>query len=993
MTPPRVAASSEPVAPPVPRLLARERELEPLEAALRQATTERGSVLLVSGQAGQGKTALLTSFATRAQELEPDLLVGIGTCNAYTGSGDPFHPFREILLQLTGDVALGTDPSAFEQTRASRLWRFMGRGGRALIEHGPHLLDRLVASRPLRSRLLDAGVSLPGANGPAAHSSPTSLSEGQGAYGQEALRSEIIAVLTALAQQAPLLLLLDDLQWADGSSLELLLQLGRTVPRHPILLVGAFRPADVAPTPEGRRHPLESVLNELTRLSGDAARIDLDLADGRAFVNAFLDAEPNRLDARFREALLQQTAGQPLFTIELLRALQERGDLVRDDDERWTQAASMRWDALPARVAGAIAERIARLEPATREALRAASVEGDVFTVEVVARVVERDPRAVVREVAGALDRHELVAGIDVRRAPRGLVSRYRFRHELIQRFLYDQLDESERAYLHEAVAEALKAVLGDEADPGALAFHYLQAHAPQRAAPHLRSAGDRARRSAALAEAVDFYTRALSAWPEQDATGRATLLRDLGECEWLRGRLERAENILGQARAAFDALGDHAAASTVQLSLGRVYYELGDFERSLQASMEALAMFDGQAETEGLARAQSTVSQLHMLASNDAEALHWGRRALDLAERLHADDIRTHALNNVGIVVAHSGSEHHDEGLGMLEQSWRLADRLGLAHDGCRALYNRAALLQAFGRVREAEAAWRHLIDYAQNQQILVLELSARLALSKLEWDLGRWSDTHQQLDRLYQHKRGFDGPGGNPKRVRVGLALASAELDLGRVGHAQTILLEHRSALERLDEEQLRAPYLRDRLRAAAASGESSEADACARALLDTVTAHPTHSEDVLAPLLTAVRWLSTHPATDTGSLLEASLRAAEVTEAQYGSADAGATLAAVRATAAGAAGDGTAAATLWLRAAELWRDCGFVLNEARARCVGARALAHAGRDADAGQARDRARALLADLESRLPTPELVASFARVQATLLSSAESTSA
>ncbi len=59
-----------------------------------------------------------------------------------------------------------------------------------------------------------------------------------------------------------------------------------------------------------------------------------------------------------------------------------------------------------------------------------------------------------------------------------------------------------------------------------------------------------------------------------------------------------------------------------------------------------------------------------------------------------------------------------------MLEQSWRLADRLGLAHDGCRALYNRAALLQAFGRVREAEAAWRHLIDYAEKQQILVLEL-----------------------------------------------------------------------------------------------------------------------------------------------------------------------------------------------------------------------------------------------------------------------------
>ena len=212
---------------------------------------------------------------------------------------------------------------------------------------------------------------------------------------QQAIFQQVTNVLSAWAAEHPLLLILDDLQWADAGSIGLLFHLGRQLAGHRILILGAYRPEEVAASRDGERHPLEKVLTEFQRQFGNAG-MDLRHADdvqGRAFVDALVDAEPNRLGEAFRDALYARTGGHPLFTVELLRTMQARGDLVRDEDNVWVEGANLDWDTLPARVEAVIAERLSRLTPEQYDLLTVASVEGETFTAQVVAQVQDLSAR------------------------------------------------------------------------------------------------------------------------------------------------------------------------------------------------------------------------------------------------------------------------------------------------------------------------------------------------------------------------------------------------------------------------------------------------------------------------------------------------------------------------------------------------------------------------------------------------------------------------
>ena len=311
------------------------------------------------------------------------------------------------------------------------------------------------------------------------------------------LFGQVTRVLQLLARSHPLLLILDDVQWADAGSVSLLFHLGRRLAGSRILVVAAYRPDTIAPpSPDGTRHPLETVVTEIQRVSGDRP-IDLDQCEGRHFVEALLDAEPNRLSAAFREQLVRHTEGHPLFTVELLRSLQESGGLVRDAEGRWVEGAALHWEKVPARVEAVIAERIGRLPDRCRALLAAASVEGEEFTAEAMARVLDVDASAIVQCLSGELsERHRLVTAVSLRRLGARRLSRYRFRHTLFRQYLYDHLDAVRRAHWHEAIGNALEQMVGDapddlEALAPRLAWHFESAGLADRAAQYIfRPAG-----------------------------------------------------------------------------------------------------------------------------------------------------------------------------------------------------------------------------------------------------------------------------------------------------------------------------------------------------------------------------------------------------------------------------------------------------------------------------------------------------------------------
>ncbi|MFB0538056.1 MAG: BTAD domain-containing putative transcriptional regulator, partial [Anaerolineae bacterium] len=507
----------EPVEVERPVFVAREHELAQLGRFLDLALAGQGRVVFVTGEAGSGKTALVQEFTRRAQDAHSDLVVASGNCNAYTGIGDPYLPFREVLELLTGDVEARWAAEAITREHARRLWNTLPLAAQALVEAGsdlidtfvpgPALVERAVAYVPGRAdwltrldELVERKATGPGVPGPQ----------------QSDLFEQYTRVLQALARQALLVLVVDDLQWADAGSISLLFHLGRQLASSRILIVGAYRSEEVALGRGGERHPLEPVVNEFQRHFGDIA-VDVGQAESRDFVEAFLDSEPNRLGVAFREMLYRQTRGHPLFTVELLRGMQERGDLVQDQEGRWVEGPALDWETLPPRVEAVIAERIGRLAQPLQGALRAASVEGETFTAEVVARVRAADEREMVEHLSDELDRrHRLVRAQGILRMDGQRLSHYRFRHILFQKYLYSNLDQVERTHLHEAVGNTLEALYEDQMEAmaaiaGQLAWHFQEAGMAAKAIGYLRQAGDRAVRLSANEEAIAHFTQGLA--------------------------------------------------------------------------------------------------------------------------------------------------------------------------------------------------------------------------------------------------------------------------------------------------------------------------------------------------------------------------------------------------------------------------------------------------------------------------------------------------
>lgn len=502
--------------------VAREIELDRLNRFLEQSLSGKGQVVFITGEAGNGKTALIHEFARRAQEVHPELIFASGKCNAHTGIGDPYSPFMEILSLLTGDVETRWAAGTITREHAKRLWNLIPHTAKALLDKGPDLINIFVPGASLLARseafssgpnewqtrlkrLVERKAALP----------PDSSLQ------QSDLFEQYTRMLVSLSRDKPLLLVLDDLQWIDAGSSSLLFHLCRRVGGNRILVAGSYRPDEVALGRGDGRHPLETVVHELKRDFGDI-ELEVGKTEAREFVDAYIDTEPNRLDKNFRETIFRQTKGHPLFTVELLKEMQNRALLVKDEKDRWVQGPDLDWETLPARVDAVIEERIRRLSENERETLTLASVEGEEFTAEVLARLQDIETRKLIRLLSRELDRrHHIVAAKGIRHLKNLHLSLYLFRHILFQRYLYNTLDEVEKTHLHAEVGQILENLYGEQNEDvsGQLAWHFQEAGVPDKAVEYLHKAGKRAVHLSANEEAIVHYKRALELLEELPET------------------------------------------------------------------------------------------------------------------------------------------------------------------------------------------------------------------------------------------------------------------------------------------------------------------------------------------------------------------------------------------------------------------------------------------------------------------------------------------
>jgi predicted ATPase len=318
--------------------------------------------------------------------------------------------------------------------------------------------------------------------------------------------------LLTVSRTHPLIIILEDLQWADPSTIDLLSYLADHLADSQILIIGTYRPAEL-PRQLECEPSLETVLREFKRQFGNIW-IDLDHfrpEEEEAFVQALLKTRSQDFDQTFVQRLTRHTGGHPLFVIELLRNIQFLGQPWHSDID----SSEIDWNALPAKVEAVIEMRLASLDNHSCDILKAASVAGEEFLVEVVAPVLGKSDEIVHQTIDTLVKDQTLLIELGTTELSHQPMTPLRFRHSLFQRYVYNNLNKIERKGLHEKVGLALESFYPSIPDkPNDLSFqlanHFSEAGLNIKASNYLLETGNRAVQIGAHAEAIQHFRKGL---------------------------------------------------------------------------------------------------------------------------------------------------------------------------------------------------------------------------------------------------------------------------------------------------------------------------------------------------------------------------------------------------------------------------------------------------------------------------------------------------
>ncbi|HTV17363.1 MAG TPA: AAA family ATPase, partial [Polyangiaceae bacterium] len=495
------------LAPPPPlarhtqTFVGRESELGRLSALLERAREGQGRVVFIDGEPGMGKTELAEQFLASANG-QGRLLVAQGRCLEQFGTGEAYLPF----LEASRTLLFGR-----ERERVAPIFR----------QHAPTWFAQFGAA-------VGAGaVSVPGAtSGLVPTSNPNDSVEGlrPATLNPSSARMlrEMGDALEALSALEPVVLLLEDMHWADPSSSDLMRLLGQRAVSRRLLVLATLRRTEM----QLASHPLENVRREL--LAHDQCEeIELPLLD-RAAIARYIDArfQPHALPAELAELVARKTEGHPLFATRLLQMLVERGDLTQAESGwRLPRPLDELELGVPSSVRGLIQKKLDSLDEEDRRTLQYASVLGVEFTLSALAHLLEVDEVSVDEWLDPLARAHHLLEPLGEERLPSGQLSLgYRFAHVLYQNVLYETLAGKRRMVLHQRAAEHLLAERGGDAWRAAaqLAVHFEAARDTLRAVQQLVIAGDNASRLLANRESKQYYAHALELLPELPAAERA---------------------------------------------------------------------------------------------------------------------------------------------------------------------------------------------------------------------------------------------------------------------------------------------------------------------------------------------------------------------------------------------------------------------------------------------------------------------------------------
>jgi class 3 adenylate cyclase/tetratricopeptide (TPR) repeat protein len=678
-------------------LVGREQEGELLRSALQRARQEESSQLVtLVGVPGIGKSRLVTELFA-ALDREPEIMYWRqGRCLPY-GEGVTYWALTEMVKAHAGILETDTAEQVDEKLSEVVAEALDGSADRDWVEG--HL-------RPLVGRAAEG------------HIGSDRQSEAFAAWRR---------FFEALAERNALILVFEDLHWADDSLLDFVDHLVDWATGVPMLVVCTARPELLSRRPGwGGGKPNAATISLSPLSDEDTARL----------VHALLERAV--LPAEIQTTLIERAGGNPLYAEEFARMADEVGE----------SAGELR---LPESVQGLIAARLDALPIDEKLLLQDAAVVGKVFWLGALTQIggLERHEAELLLH---RLDRKEFVRRD--RRSSVGEESQYAFSHLLVGDVAYSQIPRAARSKKHQAAAEWIESLGRPEDHAEMLAHHYLTALELDRAAGveagdlatrarfRLREAGDRAYALSAFPVARRFYSAAIGLWPEDD-DDRADLLFRYARAAHADMPTQSLE-LITDARDALLAAGDRAQTAEAEILISEVFWLLGRRDEGFERVNAAQALIADQPSSYSKAYVVANVSRFATLAGEHEDGIRSGREALAMAEELRIDSLRSHALNNIGIARVATGDM---DGIEDLEQSASIALEAN-SIESVRAYGNLASVLYDLG---ELERAWLMSAEALRLGERFGVADWLRWIRGDRCWDFyfqGRWEEMVEQLD-----------------------------------------------------------------------------------------------------------------------------------------------------------------------------------------------------------------------------------------------------
>jgi len=690
------------------RLVGRERESDEARTVWRQAIAAPGErpVLLISGESGVGKTPLMREVTTLAEVSGGKVLV----TQCYDQGGAPYAPVAELIRR----AILPYNPGLVD---------------------GSVLADLLVLAPDLRAQIPQAPAHLP--------TDPQSE--------QQRLFESFAALCAALTTHTPLLIVVEDVHWADSSTLFLLRHLARRARtlKLKLLLLVTFRDEDLDET-----CCLNDVLLEFNR-ERLAARIKLarfTREQTRNLLAYMLQEEPA---AEFVDGIYSVTEGNLFYVEEVCRSLIEEGKLTRENG-RWRHP---RMDEIhiPETIQATIQARVNKLPVQVQDVLRLAAVIGSEFDFTILQKASEQEEDILIDAIEIA-ERAQIIEEV---KAKTTLTSgeAFTFAHTLIPTTLHESVSGLRRHRMHRRVAAAIEETHPDDSTQfEVLAFHYEKAGDIARARNYYTRAGDRAMAVFANQEAERDYRAAIQLSPSDSE--RAGLLSGLGETLFRQSLYADAIQTWEAAIYLYHTCNDHDNVARLYARLGRAVWYANDTPRSLTMCLEGLEtvreMTPEPQETPGMAALLHETARSYRFNNKHDDALPLCEQALAMAQRLGLADVQAESLATLGILPNRTPEARRES----LNAAIQIAEKAGLLATAARAHLNLGGYLQEVGEMQTAVQHVQQARLLAHHIGITSWEHNFASAVVEFSAEIGDFVRAEQTLAEMRQLEASLPDP-----------------------------------------------------------------------------------------------------------------------------------------------------------------------------------------------------------------------------------------